>query len=242
MIRAALYARYSSDLQSAASIEDQFRICRDHAERAGWTVVDTYRDAAISGDSMILRPGIQALLADARSGAFDVVVAEALDRMSRDPGIDRRDRAGARRETRRTPGDAARRARQNPGVDGKRGRKRKDRHSLDRHLLGVGAGEDEEGPSGRGDGDRLRGGRHAGRPECSDARGRARLDAAGLRGVRHRPHGRRWRNPATTMPSALTPGRRRVAGSASSRGALSTVCAGRSWRAPLPIRRSSPRS
>ena len=58
MIRAALYARYSSDLQSAASIEDQFRICRDHAERAGWTVVYTYRDAAISGDSMILRPGI----------------------------------------------------------------------------------------------------------------------------------------------------------------------------------------
>ena len=84
MIRAALYARYSSDLQSAASIEDQFRICRDHAERAGWAVVDTYRDAAISGDSMILRPGIQAVLADARSGAFDVVVAEALDRMSRD--------------------------------------------------------------------------------------------------------------------------------------------------------------
>ena len=84
MIRAALYARYSSDLQSAASIEDQFRICRDYTEKAGWTVVDTYRDAAISGDSMILRPGIQALLADARSGAFDVVVAEALDRMSRD--------------------------------------------------------------------------------------------------------------------------------------------------------------
>ena len=84
MIRAALYARYSTDLQSAASIEDQFRICRDHAERAGWTVVDTYRDAAISGDSMILRPGIQALLADARAGAFDVIVAEALDRLSRD--------------------------------------------------------------------------------------------------------------------------------------------------------------
>ena len=84
MIRAALYARYSSDLQSAASIEDQFRICRDHAERAGWTVVDTYRDAAISGGSMILRPGIQELLADARAGAFDVIVAEALDRLSRD--------------------------------------------------------------------------------------------------------------------------------------------------------------
>ncbi len=84
MIHAALYARYSSDLQSAASIKDQFRICREHAEQAGWTVVDTYRDAAISGDSMILRLGIQALLEDARSSAFDVVVAEALDRMSRD--------------------------------------------------------------------------------------------------------------------------------------------------------------
>ena len=33
---------------------------------------------------MILRPGIQALLEDARRGAFDIVVAEALDRVSRD--------------------------------------------------------------------------------------------------------------------------------------------------------------
>jgi hypothetical protein len=36
MIRAALYARYSSDQQSASSIEDQFRICREHTSvRAG---------------------------------------------------------------------------------------------------------------------------------------------------------------------------------------------------------------
>ena len=84
MIRAALYARYSSDLQRESSIDDQFRICRDHAEKAGWRVAETYQDAAISGDSVILRPGIQALLEDARSGAFDVVEAEALDRMSRD--------------------------------------------------------------------------------------------------------------------------------------------------------------
>ena len=84
MIRAALYARYSSPLQREASIEDQFRICRDHAERAGWTVTATFSDSRISGDSMILRPGVQALLSDARAGGFDVVVAEALDRMSRD--------------------------------------------------------------------------------------------------------------------------------------------------------------
>ncbi len=84
MTRAALYARYSSDLQSAASIDDQFRVCREHAERSGWTVAGGYRDAAASGASMILRPGVQMLLEDARRGAFDVVVAEALDRVSRD--------------------------------------------------------------------------------------------------------------------------------------------------------------
>ena len=84
MIRAALYARYSSHLQREASIEDQFRICRHHAERAGWTVAETYSDSRISGDSMILRPGVQALLADARTGAFDVAAAEALDLVSRD--------------------------------------------------------------------------------------------------------------------------------------------------------------
>ena len=69
--RAALYARYSSDLQRQASIEDQFRVCPELAEREGWTVAGCYRDAAISGDSMILRPGVQTLLEDARRGMFD---------------------------------------------------------------------------------------------------------------------------------------------------------------------------
>ena len=34
MIKVALYARYSSDNQSVASIDDQLRVCRDHAVRA----------------------------------------------------------------------------------------------------------------------------------------------------------------------------------------------------------------
>ena len=54
-LRCALYARYSSDQQRTASIEDQFRICRGHAEREGWRIENTYRDAAISGASVILR-------------------------------------------------------------------------------------------------------------------------------------------------------------------------------------------
>lgn len=84
MIRAALYARYSSDQQSSASIADQQRICRERAAREGWQVEGAYEDAAISGASMILRPGIQRLLADAQAGKFDIVLAEALDRVSRD--------------------------------------------------------------------------------------------------------------------------------------------------------------
>lgn len=84
MTRVALYARYSSDGQRDASIDDQFRICRERATSEGWTIVTAYKDAAISGASIILRPGIQTLLEDARHGQFDMVLAEALDRISRD--------------------------------------------------------------------------------------------------------------------------------------------------------------
>src|SRR5690606_7514371 len=83
MIRVALYARYSSDNQRDASIEDQLRQCRERAAREGWTVVETYSDRAISGASLI-RAGIQSLLADAQAGRFDMVLSEALDRISRD--------------------------------------------------------------------------------------------------------------------------------------------------------------
>ncbi|MGV4878263.1 recombinase family protein [Acetobacter indonesiensis] len=84
MTRVALYARYSSDNQREASIEDQFRVCREHAKREKWKVIGAYKDAGISGASMILRPGIQTLLQDAQAGRFDIVLAEALDRISRD--------------------------------------------------------------------------------------------------------------------------------------------------------------
>ncbi|MEQ9608374.1 MAG: recombinase family protein [Kiloniellaceae bacterium] len=84
MIRVALYARYSSDAQSAASITDQFRLCRELAGREGWSVAGTYHDRAISGATVTLRPGIQALLQDAQRRQFEMVAAEALDRISRD--------------------------------------------------------------------------------------------------------------------------------------------------------------
>ena len=81
--RVALYARYSTDMQRDASVEDQLRICRARAEREGWIVVDSYSDRAVSGASLV-RPGVQALIADAARGRFDIVLAEAMDRLSRD--------------------------------------------------------------------------------------------------------------------------------------------------------------
>jgi len=47
MTTVALYARYSTDNQRDASIEDQLRLCRLYAERQGWAIVDSYADRAI---------------------------------------------------------------------------------------------------------------------------------------------------------------------------------------------------
>ena len=82
MMRAAIYARYSSENQREASIEDQIELCRRYAASQGWTVVSTFNDRAISGTT-VQRPGYQDLLAEARRGRFDVIVVEALDRLSR---------------------------------------------------------------------------------------------------------------------------------------------------------------
>jgi DNA invertase Pin-like site-specific DNA recombinase len=82
-MKVAIYARYSSDNQRDASIADQLRICREFAAREGWAVVQEFTDHAISG-ATLLRSGFQALMRDALNCRFDVVLAESLDRFSRD--------------------------------------------------------------------------------------------------------------------------------------------------------------
>ncbi len=84
-MRAALYARFSSDNQNPRSIEDQLAQCRAHAVREGWRVVHEYADFALSATSMD-RPDVQRMIADAEAGHFEVIVTESLSRMSRNLG------------------------------------------------------------------------------------------------------------------------------------------------------------
>lgn len=81
----AIYARYSSDLQSERSIDDQVVAAKLYAERAGLAgPYVVYADAALSGASMATRPQLNALLADVRGRRVKAIVAEAIDRLSRD--------------------------------------------------------------------------------------------------------------------------------------------------------------
>ncbi|WP_084484901.1 recombinase family protein [Methylosinus sp. LW3] len=84
MKRAAIYARFSTELQHERSIEDQVAVCRTYAERNDLEIVGVYDDRARSGASMYGRDGLMRLLDAARDDAFDVILIEALDRISRD--------------------------------------------------------------------------------------------------------------------------------------------------------------
>ena len=87
-MRAAIYTRYSTDMQRGTSLEDQIRVAREYADQHGWTVCDDhiYTDAGISGTSIAGRAGLQALFeaADATPRPFDVVLVDDTSRFSRD--------------------------------------------------------------------------------------------------------------------------------------------------------------
>ncbi len=84
-MRAAIYARFSTDKQRDTSIDDQIRVCRARVHAEGWREVCQHADNGVSGSTPVAsRPGGQRLLADAVSEQFDVLVVEGLDRLSRD--------------------------------------------------------------------------------------------------------------------------------------------------------------
>ena len=85
MIRVALYARYSSEGQREASVEDQFRNCQTRAEREGWQIGSRYQDKGISGTQDARgREGYAAMLKVARAKEFGVLLVDDLSRLSRD--------------------------------------------------------------------------------------------------------------------------------------------------------------
>ena len=86
MKKAVIYARFSTDLQNERSIEDQvtLTLCRDYTSREGMNVVEVYEDKARSGAPSWDAVACFVYWIQAREQSFDVVVVEALDRLSRD--------------------------------------------------------------------------------------------------------------------------------------------------------------
>ena len=80
----AVYARFSSPLQKPLSIEDQVRLCSERARAMHGVMVALYTDAAFTGTTLHGREGLLEMLEHARARRFDTIIAEALDRLSRD--------------------------------------------------------------------------------------------------------------------------------------------------------------
>ncbi len=101
--RAIVYSRVSTDAQErdGSSLETQESSCVDHAQTASWEILERIRDSA-SG-STLDRTGIERLRCLLREGAVDVVIAYAVDRLSRNQNhigvlFDEVEQAGARLE------------------------------------------------------------------------------------------------------------------------------------------------
>lgn len=81
MKRCGIYLRVSTDQQTT---ENQFRILQEVAQRSGWTIVQVFEDAGISGaKSRDQRPGYDALLKAVHRREIDMVAAFAVDRLGR---------------------------------------------------------------------------------------------------------------------------------------------------------------
>jgi DNA invertase Pin-like site-specific DNA recombinase len=79
MKRVALYCRVSTPDQH---LDNQLFQLRDLAAKRGYEIVGEYSDRGISG-TKARRPGLDALMADARRRKFDLVFVAAFDRIAR---------------------------------------------------------------------------------------------------------------------------------------------------------------
>lgn len=80
MLKAVIYARFSSDMQREESIDAQVRACKEYAVKNGMSVVRIYADKAISGKSD-KRPEFQKMIQESK--LFDVVLIHKYNRFAR---------------------------------------------------------------------------------------------------------------------------------------------------------------
>lgn len=80
--RAALYARFSTEMQRIESIEAQLCAMRLYCELQGWQIAGEYIDEAVSATTD-RRPAFQHMIADSEKRLFEVVLVHKLDRFSR---------------------------------------------------------------------------------------------------------------------------------------------------------------
>lgn len=79
------YRRVSTDEQanSGAGLDAQDATIAAEVQRRGWTMLETFTDAGISGKSMANRPALSEALAALESGQAGTLVVAKLDRLSR---------------------------------------------------------------------------------------------------------------------------------------------------------------
>lgn len=82
MIKAVIYARYSSHNQREESIEGQLRECQDFAQRNEMVIIGQYIDRAISGKTDN-RADFQRMIKESEKGHFQAVIVYAIDRFAR---------------------------------------------------------------------------------------------------------------------------------------------------------------
>src|SRR5262245_23725322 len=77
-MKAAFYTRVSTSDQSP---ELQLRELQEYATRQSWEVTETYQDVISGAEAS--RPGLNRLMADARTRKFDCLLVWKLDRFGR---------------------------------------------------------------------------------------------------------------------------------------------------------------
>jgi site-specific DNA recombinase len=85
-LRAALYTRVSTDEQARTgySLRQQLKALRDYCAEHGIQIVGEFADDGVSG-TILERPGLDALRDRVAEGGVDLVLAQDVDRVSREP-------------------------------------------------------------------------------------------------------------------------------------------------------------